>query len=73
MLCPCGSLSVREATAGSIVGRRRLIVHLAVRTGRRAKALRSAVRFRSVLRTRDQITLDLDGLLRLNEVVIRLL
>lgn len=64
---------MREATTRSVVGWRWLIVHLTVRTSSRTKALRSAVGFGSFLRTRDLIALDLDGLLRFNQIVTQLL
>lgn len=72
--CCCGRLSsVREAITRSVVGRRRLVVYLAVRTTLRTKALRGAVRFRSVFGTGDDIALDFDGLLRFDQILIQLL
>ena len=73
MLCRSGRLRVGKASSGSIVCRRGLAVHLAERTGRRTKALRGGVGFRSVFRTRDLITLNLDGLLCFDQVVVQLL
>ncbi len=73
MWCCWGRLSVREAVTRSIVGWRWLIVHLAKCPGRRSKALRSAVGFRSVLCTGDLIALNLDGLLRFSQILIQLL
>ena len=74
MRCHCRRLSVREATAWSVVGRWWLTIHLAKRTARRSKTLRSAImRFRSVLRSRNLITLDLNRLLRFDQVVVQFL
>ncbi len=64
---------MREATTWCIVRGRWLAVHLAEGAGRRTEALRSAVGFRSVLCTGDLVTLDLDSLLRFDQVVIQLL
>ena len=57
----------------SIVGRRWLTVHLIERTARLTKTLRSAVSLGSVLCTGDLITLDLDGLLCLDQILVQLL
>ena len=65
---------MREAVIGSVVGWRRLIVHLVERPGRMTKALRSAVGFRSVLcTTGDLIALNLDGFLRFSQILTQLL
>ena len=77
--CRCSWLRVSEATARSLVGWRRLAVHLTVHAGRRTKALRSAVHLRSILckssliGTRDLVALDFNGLLRFDQVLIQLL
>lgn len=74
MRCHCRRLCVREAIAWSVVGRWWLTVHLAKRTARRSKTLRGAImRFRSVLRSRNLITLDLDRLLRFDQVIVQFL
>lgn len=64
-------LDVREAISRSVVSRRWLAVHLAVRTAWLTEALRSAVRFRfrSFLPTGDLIALDFDGLLRFDQIL----
>ena len=64
---------MREAVTRSVVGWRRLVVHLAIRTTLRTKALRCAVRFRSVFRTGDQIALNFDRLLRFDQVFVQFL
>ena len=69
----CRRLSRGEAVTRSVVGWRWLIVYLVECTGWRTIALRSAVRFRSILHTGYLITLDLDGLLRFDQVLVQLL
>lgn len=70
MWCHGCSLSVREATSGCVVGRRRLTIHLTIRTTRLTEALRCAMGFRSLFWSRDQIALDLDGLLCFDQVLV---
>ena len=60
----CRGLTGSEAVTWSVVGWRWLRVYLIKRTSGRTIALRSAVRFWSIVYTGNLITLDLDGLLR---------
>lgn len=65
---------MREAITGSIVGGRRLAIHLVVRSSRLTEALRGGdVGFGSVLRTGNHIALNLDGLLRFAQILTQLL
>ena len=64
---------VEASTGGSIINWRWLVVHLAEGTGRMIEALRGGVSFRSILGTSDLVTLDFDGLLRFDQVIIQLL
>ena len=66
----CGQSGI-EVIARSVVGWRWLRVYLTeCTTSGRTIALRSAVRFRSVLYTGNLIALDLDGLLRFDHVLV---